>query len=106
MLLLTGRTTGLTQLTLSSRTSRRQVYDVIVQPDLNLLRNLIRRTVPTAAVEVQPGLGNVIILSGYVTSPQDADIVTRLREQPRAATRTTSSTPCRSAASSRCRSTW
>src|SRR5262249_3362931 len=38
----------------------------------------IRRTVPTANVEVTPGLGNVVILSGYVTSPQDADIIARL----------------------------
>ena len=53
-------------------------YDVVVQPDLALLRNLIKRTVPTAKVDVPPGVGNVIILSGYVTSPQDADIITRL----------------------------
>ncbi|HVK18149.1 MAG TPA: hypothetical protein VM533_14490, partial [Fimbriiglobus sp.] len=46
--------------------------------DLTLLRALIRRTVPTAAVDVQPGIGNVIILSGYVTSPQDAETITRL----------------------------
>jgi pilus assembly protein CpaC len=78
MLLLTGRLTGLSQMTLTFKDSPKKVYDIVVQPDLNLLRNLIRRTVPTAAVEVYPGLGNVIILSGYVTSPMDADLVTRL----------------------------
>lgn len=76
--LLTGRTTGLSQLILSLKDRPRQVYDIVVQPDLNLLRNIIKRTVPTAAVDVQPGVGNVIILSGYVTSPQDADTVARL----------------------------
>ncbi|MBA4067233.1 MAG: hypothetical protein C0501_26705 [Isosphaera sp.] len=77
-LLLTGRTAGLTQLTLTVKDKAKVVLDVVVQPDLSLLRNLIRRTVPTAAVDVQPGVGNVIILSGYVSSPQDADLVARL----------------------------
>ena len=74
---ITGRNTGLSQLTLNYKDSKKQ-FDVVVQPDLNLLRNIIRRTVPTAAVEVSPGLGQVIILSGYVSTPLDADIVTRL----------------------------
>src|SRR5262249_17786544 len=42
----------------------------------------IKRTVPTANVEVSPGLqttsGPVIILSGYVTSPADANTIERL----------------------------
>jgi pilus assembly protein CpaC len=75
---ITGVNTGLAQLTVNYNKDQKKVFDVVVQPDLNLLRNIIRRTVPTAAVEVSPGLGQVIILSGYVTSPQDADIVTRL----------------------------
>jgi len=77
-LLLTGRTTGQTQLTLVFKERPPIVYDVVVQPDLALLRTLIRRTVPTANVEVTPGLGNTIILSGYVTSPQDAEIILQL----------------------------
>lgn len=75
---LTGKAPGLTRLTLEFEKTPRRVYDVIVQPDLSLLRALIKRTVPTAAVDVQPGVGNAIILSGYVTSPQDADVITRL----------------------------
>lgn len=77
-LLLTGRTTGQAQLTLVFKERPPIVFDVVVQPDLTLLRNLIRRTVPTANVEVTPGLGNTIILSGYVTSPQDAEIILQL----------------------------
>ncbi|MBA2226520.1 MAG: pilus assembly protein N-terminal domain-containing protein [Gemmataceae bacterium] len=77
-LLLTGRTTGQVQLTLVFKERPPIVYDVVVQPDLALLRSLIRRTVPTANVEVTPGLGNTIILSGYVTSPQDAEIILQL----------------------------
>jgi pilus assembly protein CpaC len=77
-LLLSGRTAGLTQLTLTLKDRPKVTLDVVVQPDLSLLRNLIRRTVPTAAVDVQPGVGNVVILSGYVTSPQDATVVAQL----------------------------
>lgn len=77
-LLMTGRAAGLTQVTLVVKDKPRMVYDVLVQPDLNLLRGLIKRTLPTAAVDVQPGVGNVVILSGYVTSPQDADVLERL----------------------------
>jgi len=77
-LLMTGRAAGLTQLILVVKDKPRLVYEVLVQPDLNLLRGLIKRHVPTAAVDVSPGVGNVIIMSGYVASPQDADIVERL----------------------------
>src|SRR5262249_24844116 len=77
-LLLSGKAAGLTQLTLVVKDKPKLVFDVIVQPDLNLLRALIKRTVPTAAVDVQPGVGNVIVVSGYVTTPQDADVVLRL----------------------------
>lgn len=77
-LLLTGRAPGLTQITLVYANAPRDVYDVVVQPDYDLLRNLIRRTVPTANVEITPGINSVVILSGYVTSPQDADVIARL----------------------------
>ena len=77
VLLMAGRTAGLTQLTVTGKDVKR-TYDVVVQPDFDLLRNLIKRTVPTSAVEVTPGIGNVVILSGYVTNPQEADIIVRL----------------------------
>lgn len=77
-LLLTGKAAGLSQLTIVQKDRAALKYDVLVQPDLALLRNLIKKTVPTASVDVQPGIGSAIILSGYVTSPQDADIVARL----------------------------
>ena len=78
ILLMTGRQSGITQLVLVFKDKPKVVYDVVVQPDYDLLRNLIRRTVPTANVELTPGIGNVFILSGYVSNPQDADIVARL----------------------------
>ncbi|MCI0704023.1 MAG: hypothetical protein L0241_23435 [Planctomycetia bacterium] len=78
ILLLSGKTAGLSQLTIVQKDLPPLKFDVVVQPDLALLRNLIKRTVPTSNVDIQPGVGSTIILSGYVTSPQDADIIARL----------------------------
>lgn len=77
-LLLTGKSAGLSQLTVVVKDKPALKFEVVVQPDLAQLRNLIRRTVPTANVDVQPGVGNVIILSGYATSPADVSIIERL----------------------------
>lgn len=77
-LLLTGKVAGLSQLTVLQKDLPPLKFDVVVKPDLAQLRKLIRDTVPTASVNVEPGIGSVIVLSGYVTSPQDADIVQRL----------------------------
>jgi pilus assembly protein CpaC len=76
--LLTGRVTGLAQITIQFKGSPSRVYDVLVQPDLSLLRAIIKRTVPSAAVDVQPLLGGMLVVSGYVASPQDAETVSRL----------------------------
>ncbi len=78
VLFLTGRVPGATRLVLSFKDRPNRTFEVVVQADYDLLRNLIRRTVPTANIEVTPGIGNVVILSGYVTTPQDADIIARL----------------------------
>lgn len=77
-LLLTGKLAGLSQLTVLQKDRPPLKFDVVVKPDLAQLRKLIRDTVPTASVNVEPGIGSVIVLSGYVTSPQDAEIVARL----------------------------
>ena len=77
-LLLTGKAAGVTQLAIAQKDRPALKFDILVQPDLAQLRNLIKRTVPTATVDVQPGIGSTIVLSGYVTSPADADIVARL----------------------------
>jgi pilus assembly protein CpaC len=77
-LILTGRQAGATQITVTFDDKARAVYDVVVQPDYELLRQVIRRTVPTATVDVVPGVGNVIILTGFVTRPEDSDTIARI----------------------------
>ncbi|OWK41642.1 type II and III secretion system protein family protein [Fimbriiglobus ruber] len=76
--ILSGRQAGATVLTLTFDDRTQLKYDVVVQPDYALLENVIRQTVPTASVKVIPGVGNVIILSGYVTKPEDSDTVIRI----------------------------
>jgi pilus assembly protein CpaC len=78
VLLLTGRLAGATQITITFTDKTRAVYDVVVQPDYDLLRSVIRRTVPTATVDVVPGVGQVIILTGFVTRPEDSDTIMRI----------------------------
>jgi pilus assembly protein CpaC len=78
VLMLTGRLAGATQITITFTDKTRAVYDVVVQPDYDLLRSVIRRTVPTATVDVVPGVGNVIILTGFVTRPEDSDTIMRI----------------------------
>ena len=75
---LVGRIPGLARVTVLRQDGPPVPFDVVVQPDYDLLRTLIRRAVPTANVEVDPGVGNVVILSGYASSPQDAETIARL----------------------------
>ena len=51
---------------------------MLVQPDYELLRKILKQTVPTANVVVTPAAGGAIILSGYVNKAEDADIVVRI----------------------------
>ena len=54
-LLLTGKAGGVSQITFDLKDRPAVKFDVVVQPDLALLRNVIKRTVPTANVDVHPG---------------------------------------------------
>ena len=78
VLILTGRTSGATAMRLTYTDKTIADYDVVVQPDYDLLRSVIRRAVPTANIEVIAGVGNSIILSGYVTRPEDSDTIQRI----------------------------
>lgn len=77
-LVLTGLAPGVTELTFTFQDRFRTTVQVSVEFDYAQLENVIRRAVPTASVRVIPGVGQVIILSGYVTRPEDSDIITRI----------------------------
>src|SRR5947209_7515587 len=75
--ILFGRAVGLSRVELSDGTATEE-YRILVQPDIELLRTLIRRAVPTAAVDVIPGVGNAIVLTGNVAHAEDVDTVLRI----------------------------
>lgn len=78
--LLVGLNPGVTKITITTDKDRALDFEVVVQPDFDLLKKVIARTVPTASVDVIPGVGNAIILTGYVNKPEDADIIVRVAE--------------------------
>ncbi|MEZ6139700.1 MAG: hypothetical protein R3B84_03930 [Zavarzinella sp.] len=81
-LILRGVAAGTSSLELTDADGVKETYLVVVQRDLELLKTLIRRTVPTATVDVTPigDSGNSIILSGYAAREDDRATLTQLSE--------------------------
>ncbi|CAN5427397.1 hypothetical protein BH11PLA2_BH11PLA2_11750 [soil metagenome] len=75
---LVGQTPGVTKLTFTLIDDTKGEFEVVVQPDYELLKKVIAKAVPTASIEVIPGVGNSIILSGYVNRPEDSETVLRI----------------------------
>src|SRR5947209_6683438 len=72
-LILIGRAVGSSRLELVDRDGARETYLVVVQRDLEMLRKLIRETIPTALVQVTPvgESGTGVVISGYVSREED-----------------------------------
>ena len=81
-LILIGRAAGTSRLELTDADGAKESYLIVVQRDLEMLRNLIRKTVPTALIEITPlgEAGNSIILSGSVTAEADRKTIESLAE--------------------------
>jgi len=81
-LILIGVSAGTSRLELTDADGAKETYLVIVQRDLEMLKNLIKKTVPTAAVDITPigESGTSIILSGYTAREDDRDTVRQLAE--------------------------
>jgi len=75
---LLGRAVGITRVTLTDINNKQETYEIVVQPDIELLRKLITQAVPTANIQVVPGVGSVIILTGNVAHTSDVDTILRL----------------------------
>src|SRR5581483_331483 len=58
--LVTGRDAGITRITLTADDNTEETFQVIVQLDVEYLRNILVRTIPTANVRVIPGAGSTI----------------------------------------------
>lgn len=75
--ILRGAQQGTSRLELTDVDNVKETYEVVVQTDIDLLRNILRRAVPTASVEVIP-FGNGVILSGNVARADDVDTIVRV----------------------------
>ncbi|MFL5242747.1 MAG: pilus assembly protein N-terminal domain-containing protein [Gemmataceae bacterium] len=73
--LITGMEAGITRLILTDRDMKSETVDVVVQTDVEYLRSLIKRSVPTANVEPIPGSNNTIILNGTVSRLDDVETI-------------------------------
>jgi pilus assembly protein CpaC len=72
VVILRGMAAGIVKLTLTAQGGKeRETYEVIVQTDIELLRSLLQRAVPTSSVVPIPGAGNTIILTGWVAHSED-----------------------------------
>src|SRR5690349_18740606 len=73
--LLTGLEPGVTRVRLIDEKGLEETFEVIVQLDVELLRNLLKRAVPTANIDVIPGANNTVILNGVVPRAEDVEVV-------------------------------
>jgi Flp pilus assembly secretin CpaC len=81
-LILMGQAAGTSRLELTDIDGAKESYLIVVQRDVEMLRNLIRKTLPTAMIEITPigESGTNIILSGYVTKEEDREAARLLAE--------------------------
>jgi pilus assembly protein CpaC len=82
VLIFVGRAAGTSRLELTDKDGAKESYLVVVQRDVEMLRKLIRETIPTALVQVTPigDSGTGLVVSGYVSAEEDKDKIRQLAE--------------------------
>lgn len=75
--LITGLEPGITRVTLTDVDGNTESFDIVVQFDVEYLKSLLKRAVPTANVQPIPAANNSIILTGTVAHAEDVDVVLR-----------------------------
>src|SRR5581483_2572426 len=83
-ILVTGQQDGVTRIELEDTEGNKEIYEVIVQADVEFLRAQLRRALPTANVTVIPISNNPppgkVLLTGTVTHDGDVAVVRGLVE--------------------------
>jgi pilus assembly protein CpaC len=74
---LVGKEAGTSRITLTALDDAKESYDVIVQLDIEYLRSVLQRTVPTANLTLIPIGASSIIIGGWVNHAEDIDIIMR-----------------------------
>lgn len=78
VLVLTGRAAGAAILSVIFDDGTEATITVLVRPDYEQLRLVLKQAVPTANVDIIPGVGSAVVLTGTVSRPEDADAVVRI----------------------------
>src|SRR5947209_3650389 len=78
--LVQGLQAGSTRVTLTDTNGVREVVEVVVQFDIDTVKSVLKRAVPTASVELIPAGTNTIILVGNVAHPEDIEVILRVAQ--------------------------
>ena len=70
-LLLLGKDAGTTRLTLTAQDGTTEIFEVIVQLDVEYLKSILQRAVPTANIQLIPIHSSTVIISGTVNHAED-----------------------------------
>jgi pilus assembly protein CpaC len=75
--LLLGKEAGTTRLTLTAQDGTTETFEVIVQLDVEYLKSILQRAVPTANLSLIPIHSTTVIVSGTVNHLEDIDVIIR-----------------------------
>jgi pilus assembly protein CpaC len=75
--MITGREAGLTRITLTAADGSEENYEVVVQIDIEFLRSVLLRAVPTASLQLIPAATGTIVIAGTVAHAEDIDVIMR-----------------------------
>jgi pilus assembly protein CpaC len=75
--LLLGKEAGTTRLTLTAQDGTTETYEVIVQLDVEYLKSILQRAVPTANLSLIPIHSSTVIISGTVNHLEDIEVIIR-----------------------------
>jgi len=73
--LLLGKDAGTTRLTLKGLDQTTETFEVIIQLDVEYLRSILQRAVPTANLKLIPIHSNTVIISGTVNHAEDIPVI-------------------------------
>ncbi len=74
IVLLRGMAPGASRIELTDDAGGKESYEIVVQTDVDLLRNILKRAAPTANVDVIP-FGNGAIVTGSIAHAEDAELI-------------------------------
>jgi pilus assembly protein CpaC len=74
---ITGQRAGATRVTLTDVNNAQDIYEVIVQADVEHLRAILRQVAPTANLTLIPANENTMVLNGTVAQLEDIDAIQR-----------------------------